>query len=141
MPPDFALNNGATPLMLALEAGNEEKARWFVQAGADVAVRGASGKTALHAALEEGMLDLAAELLDKGANPNEGHRDSLGLPLHQAASQGKEKVVALLLAKGAAGSVNVPCENTLVTPLHAAAQRGKAAICKMLLDAGADPAL
>jgi Ankyrin repeats (3 copies) len=74
-------------------------------------------QTPLHLAAEFGRDDLAAVLLNGGADPNA--RDKYGdRPLHLAAEYGNPAVVRLLLARGASLDARGSMDRT---PLHAAA--------------------
>jgi ankyrin repeat protein len=78
------LNSGMTPLLLAVREGKMEMVRLLLQAGADVNETlqpppggrlggpkpGRAGQSALHLAVENAHYELAAFLLDNGADPN-----------------------------------------------------------------------
>ncbi|TVU45708.1 hypothetical protein EJB05_05204, partial [Eragrostis curvula] len=72
-------------------------------------------------------------LLDKGADPNMQDHDGYA-PLHEAAREGFDEIVQLLLSKGASVDISSP-EGT---PLHAAAAYGKFRIIQILLEHHAD---
>ncbi len=103
---------------------------------------GITGFRALHWAAWSGRADLAALLLDQGANP--GDRDSLGAtPLHHAAGRGRQDVLALLIERGAYVRAR---DNDRRAPLHWAARgdyvhRGDVLAdgIRSLIQAGADP--
>ncbi|NKB67341.1 MAG: hypothetical protein GKR89_09800 [Candidatus Latescibacteria bacterium] len=89
-------------------------------------------------AAESGDLSEVTRLLDKypdtiDSKGGQGART----PLHFAAMEGHEKVVVLLLSRGADTSVRCGASN--VTPLHNAVISGHLTIVKQLLEAGADP--
>lgn len=107
---------GSTALQAACRANaltsDEERDRmrfvaWLIANGADVNAEAAKvdGSTALQSAAALGNLDLAALLLDHGADPN-GPASTLGkLALDQAVSRGRLDMVQLLLNVGAVGRV------------------------------------
>lgn len=90
----------------------------------------------LHEAVTGGDVDEVRKLLDSGVSPNarwltrraycQGPKDTWPTPLHLAASEGKQDIVALLIAKGA--DLNSRCRGKFdkpgLTPLHEAI-RGK----------------
>ena len=112
----------------------------YLRRGANVDARNGSptqGQTALMAAAEEGLLELAELLLVNGADVNAKRRGVDGTPLHLAAYQGHLAVAELLLDHGAA--VN-EMNGEGGTPLHEAALFGahrEGGIMKLLLDRGA----
>jgi len=87
----------------------------------------------------KGNLEAVRGLLDGGEDPD--IMDDLGLTaLHAAAKKGHNKIVALLIARGA--RVN-PCAAKWKgeTPLHYACKYGHAKTLQMLLSFGADPSV
>jgi uncharacterized protein len=61
-----------TALMFAVRNGHDDVVRALVQAGADLKATNADGATATIVAIVNDRLDLAKELLDLGADPNDG---------------------------------------------------------------------
>jgi len=94
-----------------------------------------SGMTALHLAVERGNAELAAFLIDKGADIDARDREGAG-PLHYAAAIGHLAVAALLVEKGAQVSAS---DDGSAQPIHEAAMSGNVAVARLLLDHGADP--
>lgn len=88
---------------------------------------------ALLYAAEEGNLEVARDLLDKGTNPNIAD-SSDGTPIMYAAAHGRTTVVQLLLARGA--QLNAPATMGR-TPLMWAARNGHDETVKFLLEKGA----
>jgi len=82
----------------------------------------------------KGQLTVAKYLLDHGAKPNLGERQST--PLHAAAQSGHKALVELLLERGAAPNA---IDEFGRTPLHIATQAGFLAISEVLLSKGANP--
>ena len=85
-------------------------------------------------AAQKGQLTVAKYLLDHGAKPNLGERQST--PLHAAAQAGHKALVELLLERGAAPNA---IDDFGRTPLHIATQAGFLAISEVLLAKGANP--
>ena len=91
--------HGLPVLYFPAIAGQIEVADILVRAGADVNA-GRNGNTALHAAARFGRTEMAAWLLDHGADPNA--RDRQGkTPLTLAVDAGHDTVAALLRDHGA----------------------------------------
>ena len=89
----------------------------------------------LHLALKKRHYELAARLIDAGADVT--RRDAEGLaPLHHAAVPGGEEIVKRLLAGGASPNAMHPEAGT---PLQRAVLNGARGVVAMLLDSGADP--
>ncbi len=83
-------------VLLALDRGRDVNAALVLPGEAD------TGGTALHYAARQNHLDLAAALLNRGADPDARALDlHAATPLHWAASQGHVDMVNLLLAAGA----------------------------------------
>ena len=121
--------------------------------------RSAWGESPLEAATQMGRKDIAALLMDKGAQPDFFAYCMLGdleragaeldahpelatargvhelAPLYFAAMGDNPEMVDLLLARGA----DVNAASGAGAPIHAAAMRGRSEIVKRLLEAGADP--
>jgi ankyrin repeat protein len=126
-------------------AGDVEKLRAAVKAGADVNAAGAKGVTPLWAAVEQGQLAAVKFLLPMGADAQ--------VVLHVPGPDGSGVDVSLLVVAAARGPLDVVKflkDNGLdvnfkgplsFTPLMAAADGGRADIVKYLLENGADPKL
>ncbi len=100
--------------------------------------------TPLHCAAREGHTEIAALLLDYGADVNVTDAHSI-MPLHCAASEGHTETAAVLLSRGA--KVNGPGVDPRSmwahrggprTALHSAASGGHTETAALLLDHGAD---
>jgi ankyrin repeat protein len=104
---------GATPLLRAALCGDITAVRLLLGYGADPKIPTLDGTTPLMAASGVGWaegftfeyspdqtLELVKLLLDAGANVNEGNEDGI-TPLHGAAYKGANKVVQLLVDRGA----------------------------------------
>lgn len=85
-----------------------------------------------------GHEETAAELLERGADPNRPSENPMRVrPLHSAAAGNHTGLARRLIA--ARADVNAPQQDAF-TPLMAAAQNGNAELAELLLAAGADPA-
>ena len=85
----------------AVDAGVEKVAA-LLRAGADVGHVNEEGYTPLHEACREGMHDVAALLLEAGADAEAVGGGAAARPLHLAALGDHSDIVELLLANGAA---------------------------------------
>mmetsp|Transcript_37449 Transcript_37449/g.83334 ORF Transcript_37449/g.83334 Transcript_37449/m.83334 type:complete len:429 (-) Transcript_37449:478-1764(-) len=111
-----------TPLHIAVDNGDAERAQLLLEAGANVNLLDFDKRSALHLALEVQDMAMIGLLLEHGADVNQPSQDYVSA-LHYAASRGPVKLLQLLLEKGA----NVALENKDGwTPLHLAARSGNA---------------
>jgi ankyrin repeat protein len=124
-----------SPVADAAMRGDLAAVRALIQEKADVNAAEGDGMTALHWAAERGDRDLAALVLNAGADPSAQTRIGHHTPLHVAARSGQADIVRLLV--GAKASVNA-LTTTGAAPLHFAAASGNAAAVTIVLDAGAD---
>ncbi|HWA29429.1 MAG TPA: ankyrin repeat domain-containing protein [Lacunisphaera sp.] len=170
------LASGFNAWLFAVRAGRMETVRALLKAGADLnyatppgekpkGKQPVPGTSALILAIENGHFELAAELVDRGADPND-LRSGYG-PLHVLTwvrkpdiSEGNgdpppdgsgrlssADLVRHLVAKGAKvdlplpGGPSGPClfARKGCTPLLLAADRADAAYVKLLVELGADP--
>ncbi len=92
------------------------------------------GESPLMMASLKGQLELAANMIKKGADVNK----TGWTPLHYAASTGQVKVISLLLENHAYIDAESPNGST---PLMMASMYGTGDAVKLLLDEGADPLL
>lgn len=158
----------AGELHTAARAGDVERVRALLKAGAAVSAPDTLGGTALHDAAWSGHVEVVTVLLAAGADVNARHVEGGSTPLHYAVITNRRDVVELLLSKGAdlrardrAGATvlhlaaNRGYEELFVdllgrfegpdvedasgsTPLDEACWRGQAGIVKILLARGAD---
>jgi len=158
-----------TPLMYAARSGALESARAIVDGGAKLDAQDPDGTTATILAIINGHYDVAAMLVEQGANPNVA--DSAGMAALYAAVDmhtlpfmhgrpypkpsgklGVEDMVNVLLAHGADtkqklkspllrrhNSTSTQSLGEGTTPLLRAAASGDVALMHVLLKAGADP--
>jgi ankyrin repeat protein len=169
------LASGMTPLMFAARAGHPEVIRTLLQAGVDVnevtqpqkagRKQPRRGTSALILAIENGHFELAAELVDRGADP--GDQRSGYAPLHVliwlrkpdrgedegapapdgSGSWTSEQLIRKLVASGANVNARLtggPSGGGRIarkgcTPFLLAADTADTAYMKLLLELGADP--
>ena len=160
-----------TPLMYAARQGALAAARTLAGAGADLSLTDPDGTTATVVAIINGHYDVAAMLVEKGADPNIADTAGMaalyaavdmktlgevyGRPARTPASQVSAlDLMSVLLAHGAdpnaqlksnalqrAHTPGEPLLGEMATPLMRAAKHGDFAAIRLLLDHGADPAL
>jgi uncharacterized protein len=121
---------GYFALALAAFFGHKPVFDFLLQRGADIhlVARNNLGVTALHAALANRHIDMAEELIQRGADVNAAQPQGFR-PLHTAAFHGMVDMVRMLLANGADPSAQT---NESVTPLDLAVQRGHMGIAELL---------
>jgi len=138
---DFSEQNkdGDTLLIYASGKGRKEATKILLNAGAPVNEYGGQGDNALLRAAAEDKPEVVAILLDAKADINSKGREAFlgATPLFLASSVGADKIVKLLLEKGA----DVDLANKKgVTPLMDAAY-GSPRMVKILLQYNANPML
>jgi len=173
-----ALDSGFTPTLFAARGGHTDVVRALLKAGIDInaatqptkmAARGPrKGTTALTLAMENGHFELAALLLDLGANPNDlrsGYtplhilswvrkpdrgEDENGLPEPEGSgSVTSEQLIRKLVAAGAQVNARLtggPSGGGRIarkgcTPFMMAADTADTPYMKLLVELGADPAI
>lgn len=132
-------DNGQNALHVAAEKGNIELVRVLVAAGANVNTKEIGrpdlpGKTALQLATESRRTAVVKELL-KVTPKGKGKRQAVS-GLHEAAREGRESLVRLLLKQGA--DIEARSEEEDLTPLMLACFGGYDGIARQLLRTGAD---
>jgi ankyrin repeat protein len=100
----------------------------------DLNLLNAKGESPLMLASLKGQLDLAEQMIKKGADVNK----TGWTPLHYAASTGQVAVIKLLIENNAYIDAESPNGST---PLMMASMYGTGEAVKLLLDDGADPGL
>ncbi|HIE61277.1 MAG TPA: ankyrin repeat domain-containing protein, partial [Microbacterium sp.] len=136
-----ALLTGATgspdaPVAEAAMQGDADAVRALIESGADVDAALGDGMTALHWSAERGDSEIAALLLNAGAEVESTTRLGAYRPLHLAAKGGHTPVVQALLQAGATPKAGTTTGD--VTPLHLAAASGSASSVATLIKGGAD---
>jgi ankyrin repeat protein len=126
--------DGATPLVLAINAGAQETAELLVSRGADPKLATKAGATALHAAAGMGFETVLRAAVAGGCAVDDASSE-IGAPLHWATGRGHAGCAAALLEMGAdPGSVNAQGVPALVM----AAARNSLSTVQLLLQRGAD---
>jgi ankyrin repeat protein len=135
------LGSGASPgpaeevdIHSTARAGDLEKLRKQIAAGANVNARDEGNRTALHWAAHEGQLHCMRLLIDAGADVHATNKNN-NTPLHLASSWGNTDCVKLLIQAGADLNQGGKYQNS---PLHWAAVGGRMECVEVLLRAGAD---
>ncbi len=132
----------ATPLSAVVDAPVADAAmrrdvdavRGLIDRGADLDAAHGDGMTALHWAAQHGEVEIAALLLNGGADIEARTRLGGHTPLHVASRSARAGAVTALLAAGADATAMT---TTGATPLHFAAASGAAGAVSALLDHGA----
>ena len=134
--------DGPTPLMMAVETGNQAKVEALLAAGAEVNVMSGSGRTACWLAALHDKSEVLALLLRHGADPELSpparslDRGSGKTPLQIAAEMGHQEAVRTLLEAGANPNRR---GGWGWTPLMSAADARIEEVVALLLAFGADP--
>ncbi len=125
---DDAIHNAA-------KSGDSVKVEALLNGKADlIASKNGNGRTALHAAADEGHKNVAKNLVAHGAEVNAKDRDGW-TPLHLAADGGHRDVAELLLAHGAVINARTDIG---ATPLHLAVYDCRTEIAGLFLAHGAE---
>lgn len=118
--------------------GQVDRLRKDLADGAGVDDKDSEGRTAMHWAATGDQVEAARYLLDHGASMEIGDTQFGNRPLHEAVLLANERVVRLMLDRGAAANAKTKAEET---PLTLAALKGYTGQVQILLDAHADPML
>ena len=145
---------GFTPLLFAARHGDVESARLLIDAGADIDETGPDGASALVTASFSGHGELAAFLLERGAEPNAAGAGYAAL--HTAVLRADARLVRTLMAHGAEPDIRLTAGSRVpratnwwilpgslvgATPFLLAAKYADVEIMRILADYGADPRL
>jgi ankyrin repeat protein len=125
---------GATPLVEAVKAGDEQTVKALLAAGSDAAEAEADGTTPLMWAAYVGHAPIARALIEAGADPAAAN-DYGATAMAEAANGGDAALIELLLGAGVDPNAANPEGETA---LMSVARTGNVAAAKLLIDAGAD---
>lgn len=131
--------NGETLLHKAIRGGHKTLAEFLIRKGANVnALNEKNGLSPLDEAVKTGCGEMVELLLNNGADINLKYSGRLAAgrtPLHFAAHDCKDRIVDLLLSRGA----DVSCVDSWGrTPLHWAAIKNCTTVAHLLLAKGAE---
>jgi ankyrin repeat protein len=133
---DSRNNEGFTPFHRAwMDETNPDILQLFLKHNADMHVHDADeGNTPLHIAAENGLLEVARQLLEHNVevDPRNNHKTT---PFLAALVNGHSDVVWLLLEHNAGVRVH---DNEGNTPLHSAARNGLLGVAQILLEQNAN---
>ncbi len=127
-------DNGASPLILAVQQSNLVIAELLLKAGAKTDCADVNGVMPLHIAANNGEQFIGKALISAGANINEKTAEG-ETPLILAAMNGKNDFTAMLIEGGA--DVNA-VDNAQHSALYYASEAGFTEIVEQLLMAGAE---
>ena len=99
--PAAANRNGSTPLWLASRQGDADMIAILLAGGADANEALPLGRRPLMLAARSGVMEAVEILLNAGADPNAAESERGTTALMQAADQGHDDVLSLLIANGA----------------------------------------
>lgn len=135
--PDVLVDSSHTLLHIAAANDSTKMMKLLVENGAETAylnLQDENGQTALHAAARDGFFEVAALLIELGANVNAA--DDWGdTPLHLASSSGEFEIVELLLTNSAIVDF---VDSKGDTPLFEAIRSENLEIVSTLVSMGAD---
>jgi len=123
--------------LAAVQEGDVEVVRLFLDHGAKLTGNKGQGKAAFHIAVGHGHADIVDLLIDRGVDPRAPNASGESA-LHIAAARGNADMIALLLKRG----LDVNGGNALgpygELALHWALARGNAGVANLLISAGSD---
>jgi len=126
---ELLIANGAeiSSIHTAVRIGDLTKVKAFLEKGADVNSKDASGQTALHIAALAGHKEIVELLLANGADVDIGERYYNRIAAEFAMNKGHDEIVKLLVSKG-----------SNISALHLAIYLKDKAEARRLIEAGAD---
>lgn len=133
----FDLLFGVSPLLRAIESGDQDRAKELIQQGSYINQKArVTGATPLFAACIRNYRDIAEMLLSKGADVNSKLSTGKTILHFMAEYKNKDSIdtVAFLLSKGA----KIEIEDANGNAFHAACQNKDPAIAELLVQNGAD---
>ena len=133
---DDADGRDQTPLIAAIDAGNEAVIRLLLDEGADSNRPGPDGSMPVARAAGQGRMVGVGMLIDAGGDPNSRSAEGRSA-LDLAADGGHVASAALLIGSGADIDPRNPTDGS--TPLLRAVDRGDLEMVRLLITAGANP--
>ena len=135
--PNMEMQNGATPLIMAILRDRPDLLKTLIKYGADIKRGGKRGSTPLHIAASQNRMKCVEFLLKAGADVNAP--GAFGrTPLMEASRIGNLKIMEELI--DAQANVNAKDKMDRTALMHAAfAYKNSLSACRMLVSAGADP--
>jgi len=130
--PNAKGKRGETPLIVAAQANDFEKAEALLKKGAEVNGKGAQGTTALMEASDRGHLDMVRFLIARGADVHAKHNYGW-TALDNAAFQGHSEVVKAILH---AGAKLAPGKDGNPNLLMSSVERGHIETAKVFIEKG-----
>lgn len=138
IPVDMCDQNGATSLMIAASAGDENIVKVLIKRNADINKTDHAGQTALHYAVKDNRVKITEILLLNNADVNAMDFTSQTTPLFCAASKGHLAIARSLIEE----ECKLDCQNLNGdTPLHIACREERQEIAELLLFSGASSTL
>ena len=133
------VDEGITPLLVAIQHGSHRAVRALLRAGADPNKAGPDGRTPTMAAAVTNNTAALKALVAGGADLTRGlSTRQADFPLLAASKRGHVKAVQLLLARGRADMVDQQCPNDGSTAAFAAARNNRLEVLRVLAEYGAD---
>ncbi|XP_067661991.1 ankyrin-3-like [Haliotis asinina] len=119
-----------TPVMTAAECGHEDVVELLVENGADLSLACSTSNNILHLACSKGYVEVLKYVLSQNTVDINSRGRSKKTPAMIAAECGHEKVVELLMEKGA--NLSLTCD-TGSNILHLACSKGRLEVLKYIL--------
>jgi ankyrin repeat protein/gamma-glutamyl-gamma-aminobutyrate hydrolase PuuD len=126
--------DGLTPLLKALDKGEENHAIELIRLGADITATSPKGHTALHYAAMRNEIKAAELLIENGSKINVLNEYNYN-PLREAVEKGYTEFVKLLIKNGADSNIH---DESHKTPIMIAIEKGYNEITIELIKQGAD---
>lgn len=128
--------NRASTLHTATCRNYQELAKRLIARGVDVNYQDYGGGTPLHAAAENGLIEMVELLIANGAQVSAKSKFDASTPLHHAAEKGFVEIAEILISNGA--QMNTHGGFNSGTPLLYAAEKGHLLMVKLLISSGAN---
>jgi ankyrin repeat protein len=137
---DLLIDRGSDPnhartLHTATCRNYQELVKQLIEKGVDVNYQDGGG-TPLHAAAENGLIEIVELLIANGAQVSAKSKSDASTPLHHAAENGFIEIAEMLIANGA--QMNTHGGFNSGTPLLYAAEKGHLLMVKLLIRSGAN---